>query len=178
MASTDGGAWTDQLSANSSVTNKAFALTIGSTYQFIAAAQDRAGNWSGWTYGPKFTVYGVYQENNEAVTYAGSWTRMAYSAASGGYITASAAANAKTTFTFTGSNVAWIATKGTNRGQAYVYLDGAYQQTIDLYSSTTAAQSLVYGAAWATSGSHTLTVVVVGTPGRPNVDVDGFVIMR
>jgi hypothetical protein len=56
-----------------------------------------------------------------------------------------------------------------------VYVDNVFVETVDLYSATTAPQSIVFRKNWATSGAHTLEVRVQGTSGRPKVDVDAFV---
>ena len=95
----------------------------------------------------------------------------------GGFLDASSTPSAWATFRFSGSNVAWVASRGANRGQANLYLDGTFQTTIDLYSPSTAARSLVAVGNTIGSGIHTLKVEVVGTSGRPTVDVDSFVVL-
>ena len=57
--------------------------------------------------------------------------------------------------------------QGPTRGSASVYVDGVLKATIDLHSTTGVAHAQVYAFNWATSGSHTLKVVVVGTAGHP-----------
>ncbi len=79
---------------------------------------------------------------------------------------------------FTGRNVAWVAPKSSTRGKADVYVDGAYVQTVDLYSSSTLSRQVVFSQSWATSESHTLEVRVLGTSGRPRVDIDAFVVLQ
>ncbi len=59
-----------------------------------------------------------------------------------------------------------------------MYVDGTYVQTVDLYSSSTLSRQVVFSKSWATSGSHTLEVRVLGTSGRPRVDVDAFVVLQ
>ena len=103
---------------------------------------------------------------------------MAWQPASDGFVSVSATAGDRATFSFTGTNVAWIATKATNRGQARVYVDGVLTKTVDLFSATTSAQAIAYDRSWPQSGPHTIAVEVVGTAGRANVDVDAFVRLR
>ena len=79
------------------------------------------------------------------------------------------------TYSFTGSSIAWIAYKSTTRGSAQVYIDGVLKATVSLYSTTTTAKAQVYAFNWATNGAHTIRIVVVGTAGHPRVDVDAFV---
>jgi hypothetical protein len=80
--------------------------------------------------------------------------------------------------TFTGRNIAWIGTKATNRGQADIWLDNAYVGRIDLYSATDLPSTVLYSANVTTGQSHTLILQVVGTAGRPKVDIDGFAILK
>ena len=109
------------------------------------------------------------------MTYGGSWAYTAYSSASGGQIALTSATSASASFTFTGRNVAWLASRGTNRGKASIYLDGTYKGTVDLYAASTAARSVAASYTWPTAGTHTIKVVAQGTSGRPKVDVDAFV---
>ena len=41
---------------------------------------------------------------------------------------------ARATFSFTGTSVSWIGLRGPQYGIARVFLDGAFQATVDLYS--------------------------------------------
>lgn len=175
------GTWYDYSSYLSSPTATSLTFTgmaPGTAYAFAVAARDGAGNWSAWKVGPTFTAASI-AENATGVAYAGaSWRRVAWASALGGYLTVGATAGDSVSYTFTGRNVAWVATSATNRGAAKVYLDGVLVKTIDLYSATTTARRVQYSASFATSGTHTLKVVVVGTAGRPAVDVDGFIVLK
>jgi hypothetical protein len=117
------------------------------------------------------------------VVYTGKWTREALSTASGGYATYTTASGAKAKFSFTGSNVAWGAPRGTNKGKAEVWIDGVKVATVDLYASTTQERKVVFTKSWSTSGSHTLEVRPTSstknaaTSGK-RVDVDAFVALR
>ena len=58
-------------------------------------------------------------------------------------------------------------------------LDNAKVATVDLSSSRTRSRQVVYAANGLSAGvSHTLEVKVLGTSGRPRVDVDAFVVVR
>jgi serine protease len=174
---TDGGTFVKQTITDFSASN-VFQLARGHDYQFAARAVDAAGMWGDWAYGPKFNL-GEYQENyGSTPTYTGTWLRSAWSSASDGYLTVSDVAGSRASFTFTGTNVAWIATKATNRGAADIYVDGLYAKTVDLYSTTTMAQYVAFTKTWATSSTHTIEVRVRGTAGRPKVDVDAFIRLR
>jgi hypothetical protein len=176
--SADGGvSWTDRSASLSSATATSivFSLTPGTSYEFAVEAKDPAGNWSKFAYTPTFKP-AIYDDTS--VTYSTSWSRYAWSSAFGGYEVGSKTAAATASFTFTGLGVGWVAPKATNRGQAYVYIDGTYIGTVDLYSATTSAKPVVLSRYWTTRGTHTMTVKVVGTSGRPQVDVDAFATLR
>jgi hypothetical protein len=177
---TDDGSYAQQTLSTPTASTAVFKLERTHDYQFAARAKDAAGIWGAWAYGTKFNV-GEYQENYSTTNpaYTGTWTRPAWTSASGGYLKVSATAGDSAKFTFTGTSVAWIATKSSNRGQADVYLDDVRVTTVDLYSATTtSAQAVAYIRSWATAGTHTIEVRVLGTTGHPKVDVDAFVRLR
>jgi hypothetical protein len=41
---------------------------------------------------------------------------------------------------------------------------------------TTKKQTIVWASSWSTSAKRTITIKVLGTAGRPRVDVDGFIV--
>ena len=176
-SSTDGGAYAKLNLIAPTSPAATFQLERNHRYQFSARAKDATGVWGGWTNGPAFQL-GEYQENASATNpaYTGTWTRSAYTSASDGYVTSSSTAGASAKFTFTGNSVGWAATKSTSRGQAKVYVDGVLQTTVDLYTTTPTTKVVVYNRSWATSGTHTIEIRVVGTAGHPKVDVDAFVL--
>ncbi len=78
-------------------------------------------------------------------------------------------------FTFTGYDVGWVATRYTSSGQARVFIDGVLVATVDLDVSSTRYRQLVFQRHFAVSGTHTLRIEPVGD-GR--VDIDAFVVLR
>ena len=98
--------------------------------------------------------------------------RISYSGGTTRYATA---AGSKATYTFTGSSIGWVTALGPTRGSATVYIDGVNKGTISLYSSTTTSRRIAFVASWPSQGSHTITIVAVGTAGHPRIDVDAFV---
>lgn len=162
-------------------TTKTLQLSAGNTYQFRVQAKDQAGNWSDWANGAAFTV-SDYQETSSAITYAGTWTPQALSSAYGGSVNYAETNVDKAQFSFTGSNVTWIAPKGPDRGKAGVWIDGVRVGTVDLYSSTEKSRLMVFTNGWDTSGSHTLEVRALGTKNASSsgtrVDVDAFAVLN
>jgi hypothetical protein len=174
--STNGGAWTNISLASATSTSIALLLTAGSKYRLTVAARDGAGNWSGWSNGAAFTV-GRYGENHSAVTYSGRWEARSWTSALGGSLNVSGTAGAYGCFRFNARNVAWLGTMDTNRGVATVWLDGTKIATLDLYSATVRARTVLLSRTVDPSVTHNLCVQVVGTVGRPTIDIDGFALL-
>lgn len=174
--STNGGAWTDITLASATSTSVALLLTAGSKYRLTVAARDGAGNWSTWSSGAAFTV-GRYGENHTAVTYSGRWEARSWTDALGGSLNVSGTAGAYGCFRFNARNVAWLGTMDSNRGVANVWLDGTKIATLDLYSATVRARTALLSWAVDPSVTHDLCVEVVGTIGRPTIDIDGFALL-
>lgn len=70
--------------------------------------------------------------------------------------------------------MAWIVSRASTSGQAYVYLDGTKVTTVDLKSSTTLYRQALWTKTWSSPAKHTLKIVVVGTSGRPAITTDGI----
>jgi hypothetical protein len=180
ILSVNGGAWADLSSQLPSATTTALTfndLKPGSSYRFAVAAKDGAGNWSGWAYGPAFVV-DAHQETSSAIAYTGAWQRLAWGSAYGGYQTSSTAGGSQATFTFTGRSVAWIAPTSPIGGWAYVWVDGYEAGWLDLGAASTTARKVVFARDFPAGGTHTVRIWVDGTAGRPQVDVDAFVVLR
>ncbi len=168
---TNGGTWSPSTTvAGTSLTP---ALAYGHTYRFRVRAIDGAGNASGWQYGATFRLSG-YAESTSAARYSGTWSSVSSTSYWGGKAVATSIAGRNVRFTFTGRAVAWITLKSPARGKAAIYLDGVYQTTVDLYASATQAQRVGWATTWSTSATRTMEVRVLGTSGRPRIDVDGF----
>src|SRR4029078_12983152 len=98
------------------------SLAIAHNYQFALGAFDNAGNFSGYSFSSQFGLH-AYQEASEKIVYSGGWTREALSGAYGGQVEFATKANKTATFSFSGSQVAWVSTQRATRGPATVSLD-------------------------------------------------------
>jgi hypothetical protein len=172
--STDGGAWTMVSNALTSATLDRL-LPPNHTYRFRLVGIDGAGNASAPVYGPTFRLT-HYGETNTRVRYTGSWSLATGTPYWGAKAKASSRAGATASLTFTGRSVEWIARKGPARGKAQVYINGVLKATLDLYASTYQNQRVVWTGSWSSSASRTITIKVLGTSGRPRVDLDAFVV--
>lgn len=152
-------------------------LSPRDSHRYRVRATDRAGNVSAWSYGPTIRL-GVYQETSGAIAWTGAWTRQALSSAYGGGVRYATASSARAKISFTGRSVAWVSPRANNRGQARVYVDGAYLFAVDLYAGPYEPRRIVFQRRWSTSGAHTLEIRPVGTSGRPRIDIDAVVVIR
>ncbi|HYK96123.1 MAG TPA: fibronectin type III domain-containing protein [Candidatus Dormibacteraeota bacterium] len=169
----NGGAWAGVSLPTATTTAINQGLTFGTTYRFRVVATDKTGVATSYVYGSSFKPI-VSDNTSTAIRYAGSWGTATSGSYYGGHARDASAAGASATFWFTGSSVAWITYKSTGRGSATIYVDGVLRATVSLYSTTTTAKAQVYAFNWATSGSHSIRIVVAGTAGHPRVDVDAF----
>jgi serine protease len=175
--STDGRAWTDVTLASATTRSVTLNLISGHTYRFTVNARDGAGNWGAWASGP--TIKPIdYSDSSKYIGYAGTWYRAAWKPAEAGSVTVASKRGATASFTFTGRGIAWIASQGTTRGQADVWLDGSYVGRVNLYRKASAGRMVAFSTLVSTGTRHTLQVVAVGTAGHPKIDVDGFVLMK
>lgn len=84
----------------------------------------------------------AYDDTDYNVLYHGSWRADdQFTQAYEHSVTYSNAPGDSCQFSFTGTGVRYVYTRAANRGTADIYLDGAFQRTIDLYSPATQWQS-------------------------------------
>ena len=149
-------------------------LAPGQVNRFRVRAVDRAGNVGAWATARAFRL-GVAQEISTSVVRKGRWATRLAPQYYGGRAIAATAAGASARITVTGQQIAWVSAVGPTRGQARVYVDGTYVRTVDLRSASSVPRRVVYVRSWASPGKHTVEIRVVGTSGRPRVDLDAFV---
>jgi uncharacterized delta-60 repeat protein len=178
--STDGEAYANVALPTPTTTTITQSLTPNHDYRFRVRATDDNGNTTFYKYGPSFTV-DAHQERSTSIAYSASraWKQELLGGSFGGQVKYATAAGSTAKLTFTGTNVAWVAPKSSTRGQAEIYLDNVKVATVDLSSSRTRSRQVLYAAnRLSPSVTHTLEVKVLGTSGRPRVDVDAFVVVR
>jgi hypothetical protein len=137
-----------------------------------------------WVTGP--TVTSAPIDNNTSTSYNGAFSGQNVAGAYGGSVHFSSTANARATtsqaFRIAG-NVAWVSTKGPDRGRATVSFDGGAPATVDLYAPTQQKAAVVWVAnGLATGVTHTVTVTVLGASNSlssgSRVDHDAMVYLR
>jgi hypothetical protein len=176
------GSFTDvALSGVQSAKNLNVGVSNTTTRQFRSSATDTAGNTSAFSTGPVFKVKAV-QNGAAAVVQGGTWTNQSNSNFYGGSVRYSGAAGRSQSLTRTGTDFAIVSTKGPNRGQAAVYVDGVFKTNVDLYNATTQYRRIVYSISFPTAASHTIELRVLGTRNPSStsnrVDFDAFLTME
>jgi subtilisin len=172
QTSVDGGPW-GATGSTASVRSFDLRLSFGRTYRFRVRACDAAGNWSSWAEGSPVRVDAV-QDNSSAVRYAGAWTRIRNTYASGGTLTYASRTGSSARVTVTGRQVALITPVSATRGTARIYVDGVHVANVSTSSSTSASRRVVWVGTFASAGSRTIEVRLYG--GR-RVDIDAFLVL-
>jgi hypothetical protein len=170
--SVNGGAWHAVALPTPTSTSVERTVTVGSGCRYRVRATDRRGNMSAFRAWSAFTLH-RRQETNAAVTWHGTWLRATNWRLSGGASRRTSGSGRRVTFTFTGSSVGWVATRGATGGRAQVRIDGVLVATVSLRTDSTRFRGIVYRVDLA-PGSHRIEIRPFGD-GR--VDVDAFVVI-
>lgn len=142
---------------------------------YVKKVMDR---YNGGQSAPKGTSTTVVNELSTSIDYGGQWRLARHTGYGGDVVRYAVSTGASATLTFTGRRVAWNGPTGPTRGKAKVYVDGTHVRTVDLRRGSYDARATLFRTGWKTSGKHTLTIVVVGTKGRPMVAIDDFSIAK
>lgn len=175
--SVNGGVYRTVTLPSSRATALDTRLAAGASYRFRVRARDRAGNWSPWSYGSTVRTT-MFEETSAAFSWSAGWSREAATGASGGAVRSAAAAGRSVTFRFSGRAVGWFARRGPGQGFAQVRVDGVLVSTINLEASALQPSRVVWRRSWGAAGAHTIQVRLLGTVGRPRVEVDAFQVVR
>jgi alkaline phosphatase len=175
QVSIDGGSWVKVTLAGSAPRQAMASVRPPHDAQFRVRAIDAAGNRSAWSASDPLRVR-LHSEASPGVATSGAWSIVAAKAYLGDRALRSRQAGAELSFTFTGSEVAWIGRRSPDGGAARVLLDGLERLVVSTYAATRSDRRILYVATWPDAGEHTITIRTLGTPGHPDVVVDGFVV--
>lgn len=152
------GTWSDWRTGATGVssTKKSFIGSKGKTYYFRLIATDNKSNSK-----TSSTVFSMIPYDDTSFSYSSSWGKWTNSSNYGGSTRYRATKGAYAKFSFSGSAVYLVSPKSPNLGKANVYIDGIYQNTIDLYASSNRYRQIVFSKSLS-NGSHTIKVVVKG----------------
>jgi len=121
------------------------------------------GNGGG-TGAPPSAALRVEESDVAAVTFSGAWSQSdSRGGWSGGAAVESTQQGAMASFTFTGTSVRWLSSRGRNGGIALVRVDGGEAKEVDLFARPNdeihTPAITIYGLS---AGQHTLTIEVTG----------------
>lgn len=204
--STNGGAFTTVSLASPTATTTTQTLARDTGYQFQVRFTDGVGFTSGYAIGPAFEVDNngnsvseafvvkLYDDTTTAATYSSGWISGGESGAYGGSVHHAARAGRTVKFNVRATDVAqstgvsqaqslaWVSTKGPDRGMAEVLIDGRDVATVDLYAPTLQTHQVVWSQNVNPAWNHVLEIKVLGTKNSASsytrVDVDAFVLLR
>ncbi|MFD3443001.1 right-handed parallel beta-helix repeat-containing protein [Microbacteriaceae bacterium 4G12] len=139
----------------------------GGTYRYAVVAVDSSGNQAPRSVPATVAVAdssvrsGRYEGTSSAVTFGGTWGPLA-GRDSGGEVVRATATGSFAQLAFNSTGVRWIARVGPFFGMARVWVDGVDAGTVDLYSSTTQYQQVVFSRTGLTDGPHTIRIERIG----------------
>lgn len=165
------GLWTDVVLDDPTSNTRTEWLKPNKTHRYRVRLANAEGSVGAWATGPQFSPK-LVESTAAAFSWSGAWKKGYASQASGGSLGYASKAGSVATFSFTGSEVALVGTLGPLRGEARVWIDGVQVGTFDMYAKTTRWRAVWFRHQFAEAGPHTIAVEVVGTKGRPRVDVD------
>jgi hypothetical protein len=169
------GSWHNVILRDRLATHATFFLKADRSHVFRVRARDKAGNLSSFVAAPKVQPQIV---QSSSATLSGTWKAAPDAKASGGGTRYATDQGAKASLAFRGRAIGVVAQRGPGRGLADILVDGKKVATIDLQAAALQERRVVYSTHWISLGEHTISIVVVGTTGRPRVDLDAFVVLR
>lgn len=108
--------------------------------------------------GPGVTVV---EDNAAGIAYSGSWSTSVPSgtgySGNNGHFTTTAGSDVQ--YTFNGTNVVWSGVKGPDHGTADVYIDGALDNSVDLYAANRFVNTEIFSKVGLANGPHTIRIV-------------------
>jgi probable HAF family extracellular repeat protein len=99
----------------------------------------------------------IYDENNSALTYSGSWSRVTSTGAWGGKVEKAGSADGTLSFTFSGKSVSVIAPFSPGLGYGMISVDGGSPRTVN-ENQPAAARRRVFFKSFSAVGTHTVTI--------------------
>jgi hypothetical protein len=151
------------------------AASPGQTLRFVVHGRDAAGNSR--TAAAVVTRVPL-DDRNVAFRYSAGWQA---SSSPSYYLRAArvgSAAGRSVTVSALADRIDVLGDRCAACGQIRIYADGRYVRTIDTRAAGTQRRAVLVSVSFARLRTHKITLVVVGTSGRPRVAVDGAALYR
>jgi len=152
----------------------AWMLPNGAPTTFTVSATDCAGNAGSAVAGAPVSVTSRVRTG---ISFHGPWKFVSSPIAFNHVHAVTARVGASATLTFTGTEVALVAERG-SWNQVSVHIDGHYRRTINLFSRIRDGRRVVFTASWPTAGTHTITIALVRSGAKPHINLDRFLVVR
>ncbi len=104
-----------------------------------------------------------YQQSDSRMTYLGGWSTGSTWSASGGSYASTSQPGAAVLATFSGTSVSVLSRTTPWYGKAEIYVDDVLEDTVDLYSPSTAWKVPIYQDDTLSDSEHTLVIKCLGT---------------
>ena len=149
----------------------------GHDYRFRVRGVDAFGNIGAWRT-TSLATFSRWSDTSATIRYSRSWTTSTNTAFWGGHARSSSTAGATARWTGQLRSIGLVSRVGPNRGKARIYINGTLVATIDLRAATASGPRIVWTRNWSTRAIRTITIRVLGTAGRPRIDLDDLVTMN
>lgn len=107
-------------------------------------------------------IAGRFDDDHARLSYTGTWSVIENTQLYGGKSRQTGTAGATVTIPFYGSRAKVFSLVGGSRGQAEVYVDGVFRQTIDSYSTSVKYQHVIFDTGVLEPGVHEIRIAVTG----------------
>ena len=147
--------------------------------QFRVRARDGGANWSTYKSGAAFALGDP--QAAPAIDFVKTWSTQSSGDFFDGSSRFSRLLDASAAHDFTGRQVAWIASRGPDRGRAKVFINGVLVETIDLYSATRRHRQVVFMTDPGAAETQTIMIKVISKSGLSSgtrVDLDAFITLN
>ncbi len=169
------GAWVAYPVAADARTYSAW-LAQGSQYTIRIRATDLVANES--LSATRAVTTELRQDTLAKMQWTWGWTRRYAAGFSGGSSRSATRNGATVSTTVVASSIAIVAPRSTTRGSAVATIDGVRAGVIALNIAPAGSRRLVLVKTWGASGTHRITIRVMGTAKHPRVDIDAIVVLR
>jgi hypothetical protein len=172
--SINGGAWTDVAVPSAAATSAPDYLPLtGGTVAYQVQATGCDGGVSTWVAGAT-TAFGLKQDSDPTVTYAGTWKLVTSTGLLGGTANSSDTGGSVSVPVSGGGTLALVDAAGPKQGAGKIYLDGALVGSFDNYSATLVQRKIVALVTLPDTAAHTLSFVSDATAGHPGFQFDAL----
>ncbi len=171
-------AWQALGPVSAAVSSVGLQVPYGKPFRIRVRATDSWGNSSAWTISDGVRV-ALVDDSHVSVERSGGWRRRSDSRSFSGAYRRSKTTSAMATLELYGYQVGLVGRVGPSGGPAQIQLDGNPGQLAQTHGATADHRRLLFLSPAADSASaHVIRVRNAGSPARPLVEIDAFVVLQ